>query len=43
MGESTKRWMEIKKTVKEVLQATSDQLFIKSPVEDLIILWRLPI
>ena len=48
MGESTKRWMEIKKTVKEdvlpsCLQATSDQLFIKSPVEDLIMLWRLPI
>ena len=48
LRESTKRWMEIKKTVKEdvlpsCLQATSDQLFIKSPVEDLIMLWRLPI
>ena len=40
--------MEIKKTVKEdvlpsCLQATSDQLFIKSPVEELIMMWRLPI
>ena len=40
--------MEIKKTVKEdvlpsCLQVTSDQLFVKSPVEDLIMLWRLPI
>ena len=40
--------MEIKKTVKEdvlpsFLQATSTQLFIKSPEEDLIMLWRLPI
>ena len=40
--------MEIKKTVKRdvlpsCLQATSDQLFVKSPVEDLIMLWRLPI
>ena len=38
--------MEIKKTVKEdvfpsCLQATSNQLFIKSPAEDLIMLWRL--
>jgi hypothetical protein len=40
--------MEIKKMVKEdvllnCLQVTSNQLFIKSPVDDLIMLWRLPI
>jgi hypothetical protein len=40
--------MEIKKTAKgdvlsSCLQVINDQLFVKSLVEDLIILWRLPI
>jgi len=40
--------METKKTAKgdvlpSCLQVTSDQLFVKSPLEDLIMLWRPPI
>src|SRR5713101_1324680 len=48
LGESRRRWMEIKKIAKgdilpSCLQVINGQLFIKSPVEDLIMLWRLPI
>jgi hypothetical protein len=47
LGELRKRWMEIKKTAKRgilpnCLQVINGQLFIKSPMEGLIMLWRLP-
>ena len=48
MGELRKRWMETKKTARgnvllSFLQVISDQLFVKSLMGDLIMLWEPPI